>query len=127
MHVQGKELRNSDSSSQANPHQVPTASLVHNATSTTQAGMLHISHTGSPVRPPGFDRCFKQGEERQQTVMLFERQMKAHFWEMDCLEAVETVSPVIVGLKESSREVLIAESGGAIVEMQERFGAFFFR
>ena len=54
--------------------------------------------------------------------MLFERQMNAHFREMDCLliEAVETARPIGVGLKKSSREALIAEFGGEIVEKASR-------
>ena len=46
--------------------------------------------------------------------------MNAHFWEMDCLEAVETASPIRVGLKESSREALIAEFGVKMMEKASR-------
>ena len=70
--AQGKEPRSSKHPSQATSLQVPAASLPHHATSTTQAGTFHISHTiySSPVRPPVFDGCFKKGEDRQQKVML---------------------------------------------------------
>ena len=39
---------------------------------------------------------------------------------MDCLEPVETATPTRVGLKESSREALIAEFGGEMVEKASR-------
>ncbi|MEP6388847.1 MAG: hypothetical protein ABJ056_02890 [Halioglobus sp.] len=45
--AQAKEPRSSNNPSQANPLQVPTAFLPHHATSTTQEGTLHISHTSS--------------------------------------------------------------------------------
>ena len=61
--AQGKDSRSSKNPPQANPLQVPAASLPHHATSTTQAGTFHISHTSSPVTPPVFDGCFKQEEE----------------------------------------------------------------
>ena len=68
-----------------------------------------LSHRG--FRPPIFDGCFKQEEDIQQRVMVFKRQMNVYFWEMGCLEAVETTIPIKVGLKESSQEALIAEFG----------------
>ena len=48
--------------------------------------------------------------------------MNAHFWEMDCLEALEAAinSHIRVGLKESNREALIAEFGGEMVEKASR-------
>ena len=59
--AQGKEPRSSKNPSRANPLQVRTASPPHHATSISQAGTFHISHTGSPARPPVFDGWFKQG------------------------------------------------------------------
>ena len=43
--AQGKEPSSSKNPSQAIPLQVPTASLPHHATSTTQAGTFHVSDT----------------------------------------------------------------------------------
>ena len=51
---------------------------------------------------------------------MFERQMNAYFWEMGCLEAVETTIPIKVGLKESSQEALIAEFGEELVGKASR-------
>ena len=46
--------------------------------------------------------------------------MNAYFWEMGCLEAVETTIPIKVGLKESSQEALIAEFGEELVGKASR-------
>ena len=46
--------------------------------------------------------------------------MNAYFWEMGCLEAVETTVPIKVGLKESSQEALIAEFGEELVGKASR-------
>lgn len=64
--TQGKESESSESPSQADPTQDSTAPVPQQATSTRQAGMFHVSHTRSAIRPGVFDGCFKQGEERWQ-------------------------------------------------------------
>ena len=61
-----------------------------------------------------------RGGDIQQRVMVFERQVNPYFWEMDCLEAVETTVPIKVGLQESSQEALIAEFGEELVGKASR-------
>ena len=51
---------------------------------------------------------------------MFERQTNAYFYEMGCLEAVETTVPIKVGLMESSQEALIAEFGKQFVGKASR-------
>ena len=87
------------------------------AASTNQAGAFRVSHSG--FRPPIFDGYYKQGEDIQQRVMVFGRD-NAYFWEMGCLEAMETTVPIKVGLKESSQEALIAEIGDELVGKASR-------
>lgn len=72
--------------------------------STLQADAFRIINTSSGIWPPIFDGSFGQGEEIQQRVMVFERQMTANFRKRGCLEAVERTVPIKVGLKESSQE-----------------------
>ena len=51
---------------------------------------------------------------------MSERQTNAYFYEMGCLEAVETTVPIKVGLMESSQEALIAEFGKQFVGKASR-------
>ena len=58
-----------------------------------------------------FDGMFKNGEEVQQTVMVFVNQMLAHFVEEGCLDAVERHVPIKVASAGVSREALNREFG----------------
>ena len=107
-HNQVDQPRGSAVQSPKHPTQVQAQAQQHQWATGPLPGTYRIS---SSIRPKVFDGMFKNGEEVQQTVMVFVNQMLAHFGEEGCLDAVERDVPIKVASPGVSPEALNRQFG----------------
>ena len=107
-HNQQDQPRGGAVQSLEHPTRVPAQAQQHQWATGPLPGMYRIS---SSIRPKLFDGMFKNGEEVQQTVMVFVNQMLAHFGEGGCLDAVGRDVPIKVASAGVSAEALKREFG----------------
>ena len=102
-HSQEDQASGSAVQSPEHPTHVPARAQQHQRAAGPRPDTYRISNS---IRPKAFYRMFQNGEEVQQTVMVFANRILAHFEEEDCLDAVERDAPIMVASAGVSPEAL---------------------